>query len=71
MEGGGGGSRKTSIKGNWLKMGLGQVADLKGGLSEKEGVVFFRGGGGDTPMYTMLIRLVQLQCKSTHFEMQT
>ena len=51
-------------------MGLGQFADLKGGLSEKEGVVFFR-GGGDTPMYTMLIRLVQLQCKSTHFEIQT
>ena len=53
-------------------MGLGQFADLRGGLNENEGLAFFRGGGGgDTPMYTMLIRLVQLQCKSTHFEIQT
>ena len=52
-------------------MGLGQFADLRGGLNENEGLAFFRGGGSDTPMYTMLIRLVQLQCKSTHFEIQT
>ena len=37
--------------------GLWQFADLRGGIAEKEGVVFLRGGegdgGGDTPMHTM------------------
>ena len=35
----GGGSRKTNIY---------------GGIPKKEGVMFFEGGGVDTPMYTML-----------------
>ena len=36
--------------------GLGQFADLRwGGLGEKEGVVFWRGGGVDTPMRIMRI----------------
>ena len=34
--------------------GLGQFVDLRGGgLGKKEGVVFLRGGGVDTPMPTM------------------
>ena len=35
--------------------GLGQFADLRGGLGEKEGMVFLRGVG--TPVHTMLINL--------------
>ena len=39
------------------KGGLGQFTDLRGGLGEKEEMVFLRGGGGgggvDMPMHTM------------------
>ena len=53
---GGESSRKTNILGwgNCQKKGrLGQFADLRGGLVEKREVVFFEGGGVDTPMHTM------------------
>ena len=49
----GGGSRKTNIeRGLSKKPPLGQFADLKEDLARKRGVVFFRGGGGDTLMHT-------------------
>ena len=35
-------------------MGLGQLADLRGGLARKRGGVFLRGVGVDTLMYTMM-----------------
>ena len=39
------------------KGGLGQFTDLRGGLGEKEEMVFLRGGGGgggvDMPLHTM------------------
>ena len=41
------------------KGGLGQFADLREGLGEKEGVVFFflgGGGGIDTPMHSMEVK---------------
>ena len=38
--------------------GLGQFIELMGvGLSKKEGVVFLRGRGVDTPMHTMIYLL--------------
>ena len=41
LGGGGGGSGKTNIEGRLPKKeGLGQFADLRGGLGKKEGVVF-------------------------------
>ena len=39
--------------GHCLKRGLGQFADLSGGLARKREVVFLRGWGVDTPMHTM------------------
>ena len=33
--------------------GLGEFADLKGGLGKKDRGGVFEGGGGDTPVYTM------------------
>ena len=52
------GSRKTNkYWGIALKGGLGQFSDLVGrggGLGKKEGVVFLRGRGVNTPIYTML-----------------
>ena len=46
---------KPIYRGNCLKRGFGQFADLRGGGGFlKEGVVFSRGGGGgDTPLHTM------------------
>ena len=35
--------------------GLGQFADLRGGLRKKEGMVFLREGGVDIPMHTMSV----------------
>ena len=35
-------------------MGLGQLADLRGGLARKREGVFLRGVGVDTLMYTMM-----------------
>ena len=44
---------KPIYRGNCLKRGFGQFADLRGGggLPERGGGVFE--GGGDTPMHTM------------------
>ena len=33
----------------------GSLDSLRGALVKKDGVVFLRGGGGDTPMHTMAI----------------
>ena len=38
--------------GYYLKRGLGQFPDLRGGLARKRGLLFLRGGGVDTPIYT-------------------
>ena len=64
---------KNQYKGEFAKNGAWTVCRFKGRAQWKRGAGIFQGGGGgsDTPMYTMLIRLVQLQCKSTHFEIQT
>ena len=43
-------ARKTNISGGEE---VGQFADLRGGFGEKEGVLFLRGQGVDTPMLTM------------------
>ena len=55
-----GDSRKTNREGKLPKKeGFGQFADSrgKGVLDKKEGVVFLRGGGVDTPMNTFSIAL--------------
>ena len=36
------------------KRGLGQLANLRGGLVKKRGGVFLRGGSVDTPMHTVM-----------------
>ena len=43
---------KPFYRGDCLKRGLGQFADLRGGLAEKRGWGFW--GGVDTPVYTMI-----------------
>ena len=54
LGGGEGASRKTINRRDCLKKeGLGQFADLRGGLSKKEGVVFLWGERVDTSMHTM------------------
>ena len=40
------------------KRGLGQFVDLRGGLDEKQGVVFLR--GYDTPMHTMFMEEIEI-----------
>ena len=51
----GGSSQKTDIEGGTAyKVGLGKLADLRGGLARKRGVVFLR-EGVDIPMHTMYI----------------
>ena len=45
-----GGYEKPIYRGNWLKRGLGQFTDLRGGLARKSGV--------DTPMHTMLLHFL-------------
>ena len=37
-------TKKQIKRRDWLKRGLGQFADLRGGLVKKEKVVFFEGG---------------------------
>ena len=44
-------ARKTNISAGGGEVG--QFADLRGGFGEKEGVLFLRGQGVDTPMLTM------------------
>ena len=48
---GGRGSQKTNIWGNWLKRGLGEFANLRGGggVAEEGGGVFGEEGGGWYP----------------------
>ena len=50
----GGGSCKTTTEGGLSVKGLGQFADLRGGLGKRGWCFFFLGGGGVIPpMHTM------------------
>ena len=58
-------TKNQYIGGDCLKRGaLGQFADIRGGLGEKEGVVLLGGGRGvDTPMHPMVVDNVMLFIK--------
>ena len=64
---GGGGPRKPIQRGDCLKRGIGQFAELrKWGLARQKGVVLLRGFG--TPIYTMftVCILITLSCELTN-----
>ena len=52
-------------EGDCLKRGAWTVCQFKGGLGKKEGVMFLRGGGVDTPMRTMNNNNIKTNMKVT------